>query len=91
MFEVFLELPKYDTETQSKQIFWKNGVNILARRRVATNLQLHLKKRQYLQNTIKQSTIKYVRTQIFFPFSLLSEKSLQVRWIEDRGTVTFAF
>ena len=49
------------------------------------------KKRQYLQNTIKQSTIKYVRTQIFFPFSLLSEKSLQIRWIEDRGTVTFAF
>ena len=39
-FEVVWELPKYDTETQSEKCCWKNGTDVLAHCRIATNLEL---------------------------------------------------
>ena len=38
-FEILQELPKYDSETQNEQMLLeKNGINMLAQCRVATNL-----------------------------------------------------
>ena len=38
-FEVLQELPKRDTQTQSKQYCWRRGAERLTQCRVATNLQ----------------------------------------------------
>ena len=51
-FEIFQELPKCDTETQSEQMLLeKNDTNRFALCRVSTNLQFI--KMQYPQSAIK--------------------------------------
>ena len=37
--QILRELPKCDTETQSEQMCWENGINRPAQHRVTTNLQ----------------------------------------------------
>ena len=55
------EFSKCNTETQSEQMLLKNSTDVFAQDRVATSLHFikKKKKKEYLQSTIEQSTIKW--------------------------------
>ena len=57
-FEISLELPKCDTETQWTKAFGKMAPTGLAKCRVATDHQFVKKNLQYLRSTIRCSAIK---------------------------------
>ena len=60
MFEISWEVPKYDTRQKVSKCCWKNDADRLAWHRIARNCQLVKKKKQYLESTKNQTTMKGV-------------------------------
>ena len=61
-FEILLELPKCNRHKVSR-CYWENDTNKLAQWRVIINLTFVKKKerqkKEYLENTVKQSAVKW--------------------------------
>ena len=65
-FEVFLELPKYDTETQNEQMLMEKMTQVdLAGHRVATNLQFVKYIISRKCNTAKCNKMRYASVLLF--------------------------